>query len=132
MKEILRFTIPINPTTKKNSQDIVPIKDKNGTIIRHVIVQGKKYKAYERDALKLLPKCSTIDIACNVKCLFYRKTFHRVDLPNLLNAIDDIMVKGGVLEDDNCNIIVSHDGSRVYHDKENPRTEVIIERYEDG
>lgn len=32
--------------------------------------------------------------------------------------------------DDNSQIIVSHDGSRVLYDKDNPRTEVTISPYE--
>lgn len=47
-------------------------------------------------------------------------------MPNLINAIDDILVKYGVFEDDNYTIIESHDGSRIYVDAENPRTEVYI------
>lgn len=65
-----------------------------------------------------------------VKCLFYMPTHRRVDLTNLPEAIDDVLVHTRVLEDDNSNIIVSHDGSRVLYDKENPRTEVYISRYE--
>lgn len=57
-------------------------------------------------------------------------THRRVDLTNLLEAIDDVLVHTRVLEDDNSNIIVSHDGSRVLYDKEKPRTEVYICRYE--
>ena len=49
-----------------------------------------------------------------------------VDLTNLEEAIDDILVKYGVLKDDNSRILVSHDGSRVLYDKDNPRTEVTI------
>ena len=54
-----------------------------------------------------------------------------VDLPNLLNATDDILVHYGVIEDDNCRIIVSHDGSRVYYDKEKPRTVIEITKSTD-
>ena len=57
-------------------------------------------------------------------------TRHRVDLTNLLNATNDILVKAGVLEDDNCKIVVSHDGSRVFYDKENPRVEIEITEVE--
>lgn len=57
-------------------------------------------------------------------------TRHRVDLTNLLNATNDILVDCGVLKDDNSRIIVSHDGSRVKYDKENPRAEIFIERVE--
>lgn len=53
-------------------------------------------------------------------------TKRRVDLTNLLEAIDDVLVKYGVLKDDNSEIITSHDGSRVLYDKDNPRTEVVI------
>lgn len=53
-------------------------------------------------------------------------TKRRVDLTNLLEAIDDVLVKYGVLKDDNSEIITSHDGSRVLYDKNNPRTEVVI------
>ena len=66
----------------------------------------------------------------NVKALFYMKTKRKVDLTNLLEALDDVLVKGGMLVDDNCTIIKSHDGSRVLYDKENPRIEVEIERRE--
>lgn len=52
------------------------------------------------------------------------------DLTNMLEAIDDVMVKAGLLKDDNYKIIAAHDGSRVLYDKSNPRTEVCIERIE--
>lgn len=62
----------------------------------------------------------------NVRCLFYMPTRRIVDLVGLLQAIDDVMVHYGVIEDDNSRIVVSHDGSRVLYDKENPRTEITI------
>ena len=63
----------------------------------------------------------------NVRVLFYRKNEIKCDLTNLLEAIDDILTHYGVIADDNYSIVQSHDGSRVFVDKENPRTEVIIE-----
>lgn len=68
-----------------------------------------------------------ISIPINMKVLYYMPTRHRVDLVNLLEATCDILVKAGVLEDDNSNIVKSHDGSRVLYDKENPRAEIYIE-----
>ena len=59
-------------------------------------------------------------------------TRRKCDLTNLLEAIDDIMVKSGLLADDNFTIIESHDGSRVLYDKENPRTEVQIVPIKNG
>ena len=54
------------------------------------------------------------------------KTKRKCDLTNLLECADDVLVKAGILVDDNYTIIESHDGSRVHYDKENPRTEIII------
>ena len=73
-----------------------------------------------------LPKIDCITEKVNVKATFYMPTRRRVDLTNLLESIDDVLVKGRVIEDDNSNILFSHDGSRVFYDKENPRTEVEI------
>ena len=67
----------------------------------------------------------------NMECVFYTKTRRRVDLPNLLNAIDDAMVKSGLIIDDNRDIIAAHDNSRVFHDKFNPRIEIKITRLKD-
>ena len=50
---------------------------------------------------------------------------------NLHSALHDVLVEVGVLEDDNSQIVVSTDGSRVLYDKHNPRTEVEIERRKD-
>lgn len=41
------------------------------------------------------------------------------------------MVKSGLILDDNRDIIAGHDGSRVYHDKFNPRIEIEIANMQD-
>lgn len=115
--------IPLNPITKKNHQQIVS----NGK--RPFVIQSKAYREYEKNAMYFIRPLG-IDYPVNVKCLFYMKTHRRVDLVNLLEAIDDILVKAGALKDDNCEIVAGHDGSRVYYDKERPRTEVYIEEIE--
>ena len=94
-----------------------------------MVVQNDAYKQYERDAGWFLKKkpFSPISQPVQVKCLFYRKNAIRCDLTNLLEAIDDILVKYGILADDNFKVIYSHDGSRVFIDKDNPRTEIVIE-----
>ena len=92
-----------------------------------------QYKQYERDAawfIPRLPRGASITEPVNVKCLFYMPTRRKVDLTNLLEAIDDIMVKTGLLADDNSEIVQSHDGSRVLYDKARPRTEIIITKNE--
>lgn len=124
MKEV-KFTIPLAPRTKKNSQRL--IRTKNGRIIP---IPSKAYENYEKQAGWFL-KPLKISTAVNVKCLFYMDTHRIVDLPNLEEAIDDIMVKYEVVVDDNSRIIASHDGSRVRYDKENPRTEIVITEFKD-
>lgn len=118
----IKITIPLNPITKKNSQNIY-INKKTG---RRFISTSENYKKYANACGFSIPKIKTIDTAVNVKCLFYMQTRRRVDLTNLLEAIDDILVNYGVLADDNYKIVFSHDGSRVFYDKENPRTEIYI------
>lgn len=123
---MLKFTIKLEPRTKKNSQRIVC----NGN--RRFIMPSEKYKEYENDCAWFIPKIDTaINEPVTIKCLFYMATKRKCDLTNLLEAIDDIMVKYGIIADDNYTIIASHDGSRVCVDKNNPRTEVFIERYKD-
>ena len=73
-----------------------------------------------------IPKGKTINTPVNVQAVFYMDSRRRVDLPNLQNALLDALVNAGLLADDNSNIVVSMDGSRVLYDKENPRTEVTI------
>lgn len=121
---MIKFTVPLTPVSKKNNQQIA-INKATG---RPFVVPSKKYKEYEKNALWFIPrKQKPIDEPVNVKCLFYMPTHRRCDLTNMLEAIDDVMVAGGLLADDNYRIIESHDGSRVLYDKENPRTEVYIE-----
>ena len=120
--------IPLNPKTKKNNQQIV----KNPRTKSLMIIQNEAYKRYERDSGWFLKKPEKpINVPVQVKCLFYRDSARRVDLVNLLECICDVLVKYGILEDDNYKIIVGHDGSRVYVDRDNPRTEIIITEAEE-
>lgn len=123
---MIHFTIPLAPISKKNNQQIFF----NRHTGKSFITPSKQYKEYEQNALWFIPKGRCIDYPVNVKCLFYMPTKRLCDLTNMLEAVDDVMVKAGLLKDDNYKIIVSHDGSRVLYDKANPRTEVYIERAE--
>lgn len=116
--------IPFNPKTKKNNQQILI----NSKTKKPFVAQNKAYKQYEKDAGWFVRwNKPPIDQPVNVKCIFYRDSERRCDLTNLLEAIDDILVKYKVLADDNFKIIASHDGSRVLVDRANPRTEIVIE-----
>lgn len=120
--KLIQFTISIPPRTKKNSQQIIKRKG------RPMIVPSKAYKQYEKDSRYFMPKIETIDYPVNIKAIYYMPTRRRVDLCNLHEALCDSLVHHGVIADDNCRIVVSMDGSRVEYSKDNPRTEVTIER----
>lgn len=125
----IRFTIRLPPVSKKNSQQIIT-NPKTG---KHIPLPSKAYRNYEKNAgwfigggLRML----NISKPVNVKYMFYMPTHRIVDLTNLTEAADDMLVKYGVLKDDNSRIVVSHDGSRVLYDKNNPRTEITISFYD--
>lgn len=127
MKKLWEGTIYGQPITKKNSQRIVV----NPKTKRYMIMPSKQYKSYENTALRNIdipdnPICQPV----NVKCIYYMQTNRPCDLTNLMEATHDILVKAGVIDDDNSKIIISVDGSRVAYDKENPRAEICIEEME--
>lgn len=118
-----KITLYGDPRTKKNNGRIVI--PKNGK--RPFLLPSKQYETYEQEVTEQLPELETpIDYPVEIQCIYYMKTRRKVDLTNLLEATDDILVNCQILKDDNCRIIQSHDGSRVYHDKENPRVEITI------
>lgn len=125
---MIRFTLPIRPATKKNSGQIITV----GGIPR--LIPSKQYLQFEKDCQpyfkRVLNQIGQIDYPINLQAVFYVETKRKIDLPNLLNAVDDAMVKSELILDDNRDIIASHDGSRVYHDKFNPRIEIEITRQE--
>lgn len=122
----MEIMIPIAPRTKKNSQRIVVVHG------RPMIIPSKLYKDYEKDCGKYLPDVvEPINYPINLKCVYYMPTRRKCDLNNLLEATTDMLVHYKVLSDDNYSIVASHDGSRVYYDKENPRCEIEIKKLDD-
>lgn len=125
----VKFTLPLRPVTKKNSGQIVM----RGSY--PMLLPSKQYMQFEKDStpyfLRVKMQAGEINYPVNVKCIFYMETHRRVDLCNLLNAVDDAMVASGLVIDDNRDIIAAHDGSRVYWDKDNPRIDIEITKMED-
>ena len=128
----IKYTIKLPPVSKKNSQQILTNR-KTG---KPFIMPSAKYREYEKSAAWFLTPRPSVPVECalNVKCIFYMPTRRRVDLVNLLEAVDDLLVNAGIIADDHCRIVAAHDGSRVLWDKDNPRTEITITRLqpEDG
>ena len=88
----MRFAIPLNPVTKKNSN----VRTKSG-----VTIASKAYRQYEKDAVRLIPGWAKagINYRVNVKAVYYMKTDYyaperkaRIDISNLHNALYDTLV----------------------------------------
>lgn len=120
----MKITIPGEPRTKKNSQQIL-INHATG---KPFIMPSKEYRAYSKHCALFLPKLKEpISEPVNIKCVFYRSTRRRVDLVNLLECVADILTENHIISDDNRNVMYAVDGSRVYWDKASPRVEITIE-----
>ncbi len=123
----LEIVIPLPPISKKNHSRIVSVHG------RPMILPSKQYVQYEKDCALFMPRLDEpISTPVNVSAKFYMPTRRHCDLTNLLQAIDDILVKYEVLKDDNRNVVYALDGSRVLYDKINPRTELVITAIPDG
>ena len=138
LKDNICFTLYIAPRTKKNHSRIVTLK--NG---RRFLRPSKQYEEFEENIIDELFLAKhrfkelgqeidlftlQIDYPINLKCVFYKDKNYKADLCGYLQAIQDCLVKYGVLADDNDKIIKSVDGSRCEVDKENPRIEIEIRR----
>lgn len=127
----LYYKIPGRAVSKKNSLQMAV----NKTTGRTFPVQSKAYKAYEKRAKdSLKPMGKPINSPVNVKCTYWIKKNKdgsipktKVDLVNLLGATCDVLVKYKILEDDNCQIVAGHDGSRVIYTEGDEYTDVEIE-----
>ena len=118
----LKFVIETIPRSKKNSQEII-FNKKTG---RRMVIQNKRYTEFEKECKWFIPKLEKpIDYPINLSCHFYVNDARRRDIANYLEAIQDILVKYKVIEDDNYNIIASLDNCKMEIDREYPR--VIIE-----
>ena len=127
---MLKLTITGKPITKKNSQRIVTNR-KTGRAFPLPSKQFETYKkAFLLQARKYQPK-EPIDEPITVRACYYMPTRHRVDITNLMNATHDLLQDAGIISDDSMKIVKSVDGSRVFYDKENPRVEISITKYEE-
>lgn len=123
---VYKATLPLEPKSKKNNQKICY----NGRTQRPFIKQSDKYIQFEKDCGYLLNRKppAPIDYPVNCQYIMYRGSEKVFDALNGSAALDDILVKYGILKDDNFHIVAGHDGTRVRVDRKNPRIEIIITR----
>lgn len=126
--ENMIIKLPLLCRSKKNSQQILRNK-KTG---QPFVSQSKLYKEFERDCGYFLKRyASNINTPINIKATFYVPNRRKRDLTNLLNAVQDVLVKYNVLADDNSNIIKSVDGSRIIYRKNMAETIIEITEYKE-
>ena len=118
---MITVTLPESIRSKKNSKRVF----KKGKFT--VVLPSKAYEKWESQARLSLSiplmghKPTTEDV--HVKALIYYKG-PRPDLSGCLESIGDCL-EGFIWQDDKQ--IVSWDGSRLFHDLKNPRTEVEMQ-----
>lgn len=127
----IRFIIPLPPRTKKNHQRI-RVNRKTG--VRY-IVQSDAYVQYAEACMLFIPHSArvSLDRPVNIQALYFMEKDAKVDISNLHSALHDILVGAGVLKDDSSlhpKIVAGTDGSRVYIDAKNPRTEIVITSFD--
>ena len=120
------FVIPLDARTKKNSPQVFSRLNKQTGRIFTKVLPSKNYLQFEKECMPFLNGLPRITKPVNLQAIFYMQTRRNVDLVGLLQSIDDILVNAGVLADDCRDIVASHDGSRVFYDKFNPRIEITI------
>ena len=119
---MIKIIIPMHTIPKKNSQQIL-INKRTG---RPFISQSKRYLEFEKNCEMFLYQHQyQLEQPINLKCTFYVPDRRKRDLANLLESIQDILVKYGVIADDNYEIVASVDGSQIIYEKN--RSETIIE-----
>ena len=113
------YKIPGRAISKKNSMQMAFNKATGKTFP----VQSAAWRKYEREAKKhLKPLHPPINEPVNITVTYWVHKNkdgsipkQKLDLLNLLAGTDDLLVKYEILKDDNCQILVGHDGSRVIY-----------------
>lgn len=136
MELLAEYLIPLDPRAKKNSHRIAgsgPRCPMCGKFQKQFIRNGSTATEFAFRAAQYLQPKPVKPYGQQVHLIYriYTGTRHKKDDLNLYEALDDILVKERILEDDNRNIIRSRDGSRVLYDKDNPRAEIYIYDYKE-
>lgn len=126
---MIRLGLPGSIRSKKNSKRAIMVGGKN-VPRRPVLLPSKAYQTWEKQArlsaAMQLRGFKATDKPVHVKVTVYYKG-KQPDLSGCLESVGDCLEKY-LWRDDKQ--IMSWDGSRLHHDKDNPRTEVEMEIFE--
>lgn len=120
----IRLKILGNVPSQKNSKQIVV----NRATGRPFITSSKLVKQWQTEALWQLKSAPTASqYPTGITMVFYYDNRRRHDLDNSASTVLDILVKAGVVEDDNVNYIDTVTLQYGGYDKQNPRVEIYID-----
>ena len=121
------FTMDLAPITKKNSQRMIRVINKETKKARMIPCPSSQYKKYSKACAAYMPSIDgPIKDYINICAKYYLAERRPTDLTNLNEALHDILTDYGVIIDDDNLCVGATDGSRVFYDTEHPRTEVEI------
>lgn len=128
----MTIVIPGNAIAKKNSQRIIRL----GRLAS--IRPSNAYDEWEARAILHLVVLQRVmwwpgSYPVELHLFFYRRTQQKFDLSNMIEGVQDVLQKAGVLHDDSMRHVVpvfEHrpEGYGWAVDKANPRTEVTIKQ----
>ena len=119
MKQLVRITLKGRIPSKKNSKLRTWKK----------LISSKDYQSRENEQLKSLEnqvKPLGLNKPLYVNYAFYFPDNRKTDLSNKIESINDLLVKYGLIEDDNRKIIKGIHATEIGVDKENPRVEIEL------
>ncbi len=130
----IKFVIGGAPRVKKNTQRSVGYGKATRRINSAAYTKWESFAAPQLEDVKRQFRrmtgrpFPTVDFTFNFRAQFFMDTSGQVDLSALYEGIQDLMVKHGMLLDDNSQLLLSHDGSGVSVDRAHPRTVIEITR----
>ena len=97
---------------------------------------SKKYMDWEREQMSLLfgqwVEKNGISHPIMIEYSFWFPDARKTDLSNKVEGINDLLVKYGYLEDDNCTVIKKMILSYKGIDRDDPRCEILISSIDDA
>lgn len=121
----LMFDLSLPIPSKKNNQAIFKKGRKRFISASNEYQIWEKSTIFEMRARKLIPSQPYEKVA-KIVYRFFPENKRRFDHTNKIESINDMLVKAGVLEDDEWKVIRKFTSETIEIDKENPRVEVLI------
>lgn len=118
----MQLILPGRVPSKKNSKQIIC----KGS--RPVLLSSERYQAWEEEQLwRLKTVKERFTGRVSVHCTFYPPDKVKGDCSNKFESVADLLVKAGIIEDDDWFHLVKQSSEFGGVDKDNPRVEVHID-----